>query len=148
MTAISVAFDRTTLSLSTLTVTNTPGGTYWIPSEGTEWPKFARRKTRAPASPYLSGPGVLLAKVADGGTLPLTVYASGATTAALETAKDALQAAVDQWSYTLTLTIDGTARAFIAECSDEEITWGEINPGMVRAKIARGSLVVPLIARS
>lgn len=143
MTSISVAFTRTALTLPTLTVTNTPGGTYWIPEEGTEWPRFGRRKTHAPPSPYVAG-RVLLARVTDVGTLSLTVYASAATTSALEDAKAALQAAVDQWTYTLTLTVDGDAQAFTAECCDDEITWGEVDSGMVRAFIARGSVVIPL----
>lgn len=139
---ISVAFDRSSLTLATLTVTEDFTATYWISNE-VEWPRFSRRKTTAPPSPYLNG-RTLLAKVADMGTLPLTVYAQGATTSALETAKTALQTCVDQWTYDLTLTVDGVARAYVAECVDDDISWGPIDAPLVRAHFARGSFVIPL----
>jgi hypothetical protein len=144
MVAISVALDRTALSLSALTITGTPGGDFWLPEDGVEWPRFPRRKTRAPASSYLSGPGALLARVTDLGTLPLPVYVGGDTHAEVETNKAVLQAAVDQWSYELTLTVEGVGYVFTAECVDDEIAWGEIDSGMVRARICRGTVAIPL----
>jgi hypothetical protein len=144
MVAISVTFDRTVLSLADLTITGTPGGDFWLPEDGVEWPRFPRRKDRAPASRYLSGPGALLGRVADLGTFPLPVYVGGDTSAEVETNKAIIQAAVDQWSYELTLTVDGAAQVFTAECVDDEIAWGEIDSGMVRAHICRGSVAIPL----
>lgn len=143
MTAVlSVGIDRTSLTLSALTITEDFSQTYWI--AGVEWPKFPRRKQRSGPSPYINGPGTLLANVRDLGVLPLTIHAQAATSSALETAKTALQAAVDQWTYTLTLTVDSGAHAYTAECADDDIAWGEIDSGMVRAFVARGSLVIPL----
>ena len=142
MVAMSVVFDRTALTLGDLTISNTPGGDYWLP-EGVEWPRFGRRKEFAPPSPYLSG-RTLLARVSDVGLLPLTIYVGGSTTSEVETQKAALQAAVDQWSYDLTLTVDGVSADFTAECADDDITWGAIDSGMVRAHICRGSLTIPL----
>lgn len=141
--AYSVAFDRTALTLTTLTIANTPSGSFWLPEDGTEWPRFGRRKEYAPPSRYLAG-RTLLASVSDVGTLPLTVYAKAATTTALETLKAELQTAVDQWSYTLTLTVDGAAATYTAECVDDDIAWGELDSGKVRAHFARGSVAIPL----
>jgi hypothetical protein len=144
MVDISVVFDRAALSLADLTITGEHGGDLWLPGDGIEWPRFPRRKDRAPASRYLSGPGALLGRVADLGTFPLTVYAGGDTSAEVETNKAIIQAAVDQWSYELTLTVDGAAQTYTAECVDDEIAWGDIDPGMVRARICRGTVAIPL----
>jgi hypothetical protein len=140
---LSVSFDRTALSLSALTITETPGGSYWLPEQGAEWPRFSRRKEYAPAVRYLGG-RTLLARVADVGTLPLTVYARAASGSALDTLKAALQTAVDQWMYDLTLTIDGVAVTYTAECVDDDIAWGEVDSGMVKAHLARGTVAIPL----
>jgi hypothetical protein len=145
---ISVAFDRTSLSLSALTIGTSPADDFWLPGDGISWPHFGRRKDRAPASRYMDGPGALLARVADVGTFPLAFYATGDTTADVETNMAALHAAVDQWTYDLTLTVDGAAQTFAAECADDEIAWGDIDSGMVRARIVRGSVVVPLLGVS
>src|SRR5690349_25051354 len=128
---ISVAFDRTSLSLSTLTIGTSPTDDFWLPEDGISWPHFGRRKDRAPASRYIAGPGALLARVADQGTFPLSFYATGDTTAEVETNMAALQAAVDQWTYDLTLPVDGAAQSFTAGCADEEIAWGDIGSGVV-----------------
>jgi len=141
---ISVAFDRTALTLPTLTITSTPGGDFWIPEDGTEWPRFPRRKERAPAVRYIAGPGALLARVSDLGTFPLTVYAAGDTDGEVWDNREALQAAVDQWMYDLTLTVGSASRAYTAECVDDEIAWGEIDSGMVRRRICRGTVSIPL----
>lgn len=145
MTTFSVTFDRTSLSLGDL-VAGAPSSSsdYWLPSAGISWPKFSRRKTRAPAPPHIAGDGALLARVAGMGLFPLTVYATGDTTAEVETAKAALQAAVDQWTYDLTLEVDGVSQSFTAECVEDEIDWGEIDSGMVRAHICRGTVNIPL----
>jgi hypothetical protein len=141
---IAVTFSRTSLTLLDLLADSTPTGDYVIPEDGTSWPKFGRRKERAPAVRYLSGPGTLLARVSDLGTLPLTVYVQGDSDTEVETNKAALQAAVDQWSYGLTLAVGTASRSFTAECVDDDIDWGEIDSGMVRARICRGSVSIPL----
>lgn len=140
---LSVAFSRSGLSLTTLTISDTPGSSFWLPESGSDWPRFGRRKEYAPNSRYLSG-RTLLARASDIGTLPLTVYAKAATGTALEALKAELQQAVDQWTYSLTLTVDGAAATYTAECVDDDIAWGELDSGMVRAHIARGTFAVPL----
>lgn len=138
----SVSFDRTALSLSALTITETRGS-FWIPEDGSDWPRFGRRKEYAPNVRYLGG-RTLLARVSDVGTLPLTVYATAASGSALDALKAQLQAAVDQWAYDLTLTIDGVAATYTAECVDDDVAWGAIDSGMVKAHVARGTFAVPL----
>ena len=144
----SASFDRTALSLPALTITETPGvGSFWFPEDGNEWPRFSRRKEYAPNVRYLGG-RTLLARVSDVGTLPLNVYAQASTGSALDALKAALQATVDQWTYDLTLTVDGVSATYTAECVDDDIAWGEITAGMVKAHMVRGSFAVPLYPAS
>lgn len=146
MVALTVTLDRTSLTLGDLTIGAwSTSATFWVPEDGTNWPRFGRRKTRAPASPYLDGPGALLARVLDAGTFPFAFYAGGDTDAELEASMAEVQTAVDQWTYDLTLAVASGSRSFTAECVDEAIDWGEIDSGMVRARIVRGSVVIPLL---
>lgn len=142
---LSVTIDRTSLGTSALTLLDFPSGTssIWIPKDGIEWPRFGRRKEYAPNVRYLSG-RTLLARVSDIGTLPLTVHAEAASSAALDALKAQLQAAVDQWMYDLTLTVDGVAATYTAECVDDDIAWGDINSQQVGAHLALGTFAVPL----
>ncbi len=145
MTTLSVTLDRTTLSLADLVAgSQFSGASAWLPEGGIAFPKFARRKTRAPASSVLDGDGALLARVAGMGVLPLSVYLGADTDSELWDLREEWQAAVDQWTYDLTLTVASASRTFTAECVDDEIDWGEIDSGMVRARICRGMVAIPL----
>lgn len=78
------------------------------------------------------------------GVFPLAIYAGGDTDEEVWANCEALQAAVDQWTYDLTLDVGEATRTFTAECVDDEIDWGDIDSGMVRARICRGSVTIPL----
>lgn len=141
---ISLTFDRTSLSLSPLVVTDNPfGTTLYLPEDGLVRPAFGTRYTRTPVSAYESGNGDLLAAVREATDLPVTVYAHADTTAALEAAKAELEASVAQWSYDLTLTVDGAVRTYSAEIL-LDVPWGPVDSGMVRAHMARASFSIPL----
>ena len=141
---ISLSFDRTSLSLSPLVITNNPHGTtLHLPEEGLVWPSFGTRYTRTPSSAYESGNGDLLAAVREATELPLTVYAQGDSGAATEAACAELEAAVAQWSYELTLTVDSVAHVYTAELV-LDVPWGPVDSGMVAAHMARTSFSIPL----
>ena len=60
----------------------------------------------------------------------------------MEANKALLEAALSQWAYTITTTVDGVATAYNAEpCIP---TWGPVEAGMVRARLARASVSVPV----
>lgn len=139
---ISLSFSRTSLSLEPLVVTGSPSGSLFIPGDGLTWPSFETRRTYAPDSAYASG-RTLLAAVRGAGDMPVTIYARGTTTTELETAKAVLAAAVAQWSYTLTLTVDSVAHAFNAEVV-LDLPWGPVDEGMVSAHMARTSFSIPV----
>lgn len=140
---ISVSFDRTSLSLGPLVITNDPfsGGLY-LPEDGAVWPVFETRRTYAPDSAYEAG-RTLLAAVRGAAELPLTVYAHGSSGAAVAAAKAELEAALAQWSYDLTLTVDSVPYVYNAEVV-LGVPWGPIDSGMVAAHLARTSFTIPL----
>ena len=144
MIDLSISIDRTSLGTTPLVITNNPHGTsLHLPEDAATWPVFDTRKTRGPASAYVKGPGALLAAVRDAAAMPVTIYAHADTAAALNTAKAELEAAVAQWSYGLTLTVDSVAHAYTAEIL-LDLPWGSVDSGMVRAHMASASFTIPL----
>ena len=106
------------------------------------WPAFTMRRTNAPASETVAGEQ-LIAAVANEGTLGLGVCAHGADTAAVEAAKAEFTAAATQFSYVLTLRVNGvTIGAYNAK--PEFPNWGALDSGAVRAHINNGTITIPI----
>lgn len=142
---ISVSIDRSGMagSPAPLVITDYPGASgLYLPEDGAVWPVFETRRTYAPDSAYEAG-RTLLAAVQGAAELPLTVYAKGADGAAVAAAKAELEAALAQWSYDLTLTVDSVACVYHAEVI-YGVPWGPIDSGMVAAHLARTSFSIPL----
>lgn len=138
----SLTFDRTTLSLTPLVIgLYSPTATYFLAGDGVFRPDFTVRRTYAADSNYIPGKRLLTA-VADAGTLPVVIYLQADTTADLETARGALNDAATQWSYDVTLTIDGVARTYQAD--PEFPQWGQVTHGEMRAFMARASIQIPV----
>ena len=114
MTALAtVSIDRTSLSLSALVIDSEGFGTYYIDKAGLGRPGRTPRETLAAASPFVHG-NLRTAVVWDEATLPLTVRVQSDSSADLATAVGALEAALSQFVYTVTVTVDGVARAWTA----------------------------------
>lgn len=138
----SVTFSRTSLSLPDLVIGGDPNASnFHLPEDGADRPNMLMRRTYAPDSAYVGG-RQMLAAVRDAGSIPLVIYVHATTAALLETAKDELEAATSQWTYDLTLTVNGQARTWAAD--PELPTWGALDSGMVKAHLARASIVIPL----
>lgn len=142
---LSVTISRSLLSLSDLTIDGNPNeGSLFLAEEGNEEPTFAMRRNYAPESPFIPG-RVLLAAVRDSGSMPLRVYAQGNSAVEVRTAMDELEDALEQFTYTLTLTVDGVSRSWAA---DPEIPqWGELDSGLVTAYMRIATVAVPLQRR-
>lgn len=138
---ISLALTRTALSLSPLTITEDFSTGLWIAEEGFGRPSFAWRKEHAPESMVFPGQA-LLAAVRDQSAIPVGIYARGTTTALLDAKMAELEAALGQFVYTATLTIDGVAKSFEAECTAP--VWGGIDSGEVHAFLCRAAVVIPV----
>ena len=96
-----------------LVITNDPTGDLWLTEDVLE-PGFEFRYEYAPSSPHMPGQQ-LLAAVLEQSTLPAVIYARGTSTANLRAIKDELTAAVSQFAYDVTLTVDGDAQTFAAD---------------------------------
>lgn len=139
----TVTVTRTGLSLADLVITNNPvGATYWLPEEGLEEPDQEYRRTYMPDHPDIHGKE-LLSAVLEHTNLPLQVYATAATAADLRAAKVALMDAFGQFSYSVTVDVDGESWGMFS-ADPAGIRWGAVDSGMVRAHLARASLVVPV----
>lgn len=142
MTA-TLTLDRSGLSLEDLVIPGTAptGAGLFLRSGGLSEPTFDVRTTYAPDSAYVSG-SVLLAAVLTASTLPVSVVAQAATSEALAALRAELSAAVFQFAYTVTLTVDGVATAWDAgPCWP---AWGELTSPMVDARLSVASLVIPV----
>lgn len=141
---ISVTISRTDLALADLTFSGDPAGDFHVPEDGVRWPRVAMRKIYAPESEFIAG-RVKLAQVEGVADYPVTLYVHGDTTADVFTNMDALEAAVCQFEFDLTITIDGQSRTYRAEGDFPD--WGEVDSGMVRAHLAKGTVVFNLLRR-
>lgn len=139
---LSLTLTRTSLSLADLVIDSDPfSGSFHLPEDGIEWPRFDTRRTYAPPSEFVAG-RVLLSAVPDVGAMTTTIYARGTDAATLKAAKAELEAAVSQFSYTLTLTENGQSWTWTAQ--PELPSWGQVDTGMVRAFMAKATVVIPL----
>lgn len=140
MTMIEVTFAQEGVDL---VVTGTPpvGDGLWLPEDAIGPIERELRRTYAPDSAYIGGK-FLLAAVEEASAVQLTIYARASTSAALQVLRDQVEVAASQWSYVLTINVDGVARTYNAEISLP--AWSAFDSGMVAARIDRCSLVIPV----
>lgn len=113
MTA-SVSIDRTSLSLPALVIVSAdtnPTATYVLTASGLGRPAITWRETKMPDSPNIAG-SELLNAVKEQASLPLEVLVQSDTAANLDAAVQALADAVWQFSYDVTVTIDGVVKVW------------------------------------
>jgi hypothetical protein len=140
VSTLSLTLDRTSLSLSDLVIAGTaPSAGLWI--ELADNPDFLFRYTYAPDSAYVPGKQ-LLAAVLDQATLPVTVHGQAASANDLSALRDELSAALAQFSYPVTLTLDGISTTWSADCSTA--AFGSIDSGQQQALIFSANLVIPV----
>lgn len=106
-----VSIDRTSLSLSPLTIGLDGSGTYSLTQVGLGRPAITPRATYFPDSRDVDG-SKLQAVVREQSSLPLEVLVQGVSAAALDTAINDLDAAVWQFTYDTTVTIGGVAKVW------------------------------------
>jgi hypothetical protein len=136
---LSLTIDRTALTLADLVIGNDPTAGLWLPEDGFTRPAKAWRRTTV-TSPFAHG-SVTTQATLEQASINVTVYAQAATTAALRTLQDELEAALYQWIYSATITEDGQALTY--ECDAADIGWGEFDSGMTRAHLARATVTIP-----
>ena len=139
--SVSLTISRTSLSLADLVIDQDSTQPFWLPEDGLEEPDNDWRINYMPDHPDVHGKEKLSA-VLEHSAIPAVVYTKAADVATLAAQKAALAAALGQWSYTVTLNLNGATYAYSADpCGPR---WGAVDSGMVRAKIAKASVVIPV----
>lgn len=111
MVTASVSIDRTSLSLSPLVIDTAAASTYRLGDGGLSRPVMTPRETKAPESRYYAG-SELLAVTREQTALHLGVIIQAASSAALNTAVQALDDALWQFAYDVTVTVDGVVKVW------------------------------------
>lgn len=106
-----VSIDRSSLSLAALTIDDTTAAPYMLMVDGLGRPAITWRLTSMPDSADAHGTEYIAA-VKEQSSLPLRVMVRAGTSAALNTAVTDLEDALSQFSYTVTVTVDGVAKTW------------------------------------
>jgi hypothetical protein len=138
---LAITIDRTSLELDPLVIRNArQADDRWsVLDRGFALPTFPVRYSYAPDSDYLEGKE-LLGAVRDQGTMPAVLMAYGDSIADLFAAKDELEAALLQSTYTVKATLDGVD---VGPWDAFPITpsWGDdLDPGLAEQFNATTSL--------
>lgn len=107
----SVALDRSSLSLSDLVIDDDTTATYVLLKDGLGRPGITWRLGAMPDSADVHGTEYVSA-VKEQTSLPLRVMVQAASSAALDVAVTALEDALSQFTYPVTVDVDGVARVW------------------------------------
>lgn len=112
----------------------------WLPEDGLGRPDKGWRRSYADEGLYHGN--LLVAATLEQATLPIKVYCHAATTAALEAFQEELEDAVSQFTYTATVTIDGSAKVW--NCDPADVVWGGVDSGEVRGHLVQAAVTIPV----
>lgn len=135
-----VAINRDSLGLGELVIGTEPNTDYWLPEDGIGAPGYQHRRSYASAA-YVHG-DLQTTAVLEQSSLPLSIYIGGSTTAQLRNRTEALVAALRQFYFTVTVTVDDYAETWACDCAD--IGAASYVPGEVVAHIARREVTIPV----
>lgn len=140
MSVASISIDRTSLTLSALVVAD-DGTTYRPTPDGIGRPGISWRLTAMPDSADSHGTEYVAA-VKEQSSMPLQVKVYADSSAALDAACDALEEALSQFAYTMTVTVDGVAKTWT--CAPASWQVSNFDSGEVAAHIATYAITVPV----
>lgn len=118
----TVVIDRSGLSLSNLVIDTEGFGTYAVDKAGLGRVGRTPRETFATDSPFVSG-RLRTAVVWDESSLPLVVRVQAGSAADLNTAIGALEDALSQFVYPVTVTVNGITKVYTAYPA----TWNSVD---------------------
>lgn len=137
----SITITRTALSLADLVINDT-SATYRLTPDGLGDPGMTWRLTSMPDSADVHGTEYIAA-VLEQSSLPLKVLVMGADAAAVRTARNALTAALSQFDYSITVTVDGQAQTW--DCSPASWSLADgVQYAMVAARLEVMTITVPV----
>ena len=142
MSIATVSIDRSSLpgTLSPLLVTD-DDATYRLTLDGLGEPGYTWRERLMPDSADVHG-SELVAAVLERTSLPLEVIVMASSSAALKTAMTALRDAVWQFSYPVTVTVDGQSETW-AGCGPA--AWALSNSKVDHSHVAQFFRVVTIV---
>jgi hypothetical protein len=141
VSTVSVSIDRSSLSLAALVATD-DGATYQIQQDGISRPAITWRKLAAPDSADVHGTEYIAA-VKEQTSIPLNVIVKSASTSALQMAIDDIEAAISQFSYSVTVTVDGAAKTWAASPAAWSFST-PITPGQVAQFFTLMTITIPV----
>lgn len=142
MSTATVSIDRSALSLSPLVIAD-DGATYRLTERGLGRPGVTWRMGAMPDSADVHGTEYISA-AKEQSSLPLEVAVTASTTSALSAAVVALEAAVSQFSYDVTVTVDGVGRTWSCGPASYASANGAFDAGMVAAHFDVLSITIPV----
>lgn len=141
---VTVTIDRSGLSLSDLVIDSSLTATYTLAEGGLGRIGIAQRETFADDSAWVDG-RMRVAVVKEESALPLVVRVQASTSSALDTAVVALETALCQFTYTVTMVVDGVSKVWTAyPAAIGGADDGLIHPWQVEAHYADLSIRIPL----
>lgn len=116
------------------------GTTYQLAEDGLGRPARSWRVSKAPDSPDIHGSEAIGAALEES-ELPVRLIVKAASTSALNTALDALELALSQFAYDVTVTIDGQARVWSCGPADSQAS---LDSGQASAHLSNVSVAFPV----
>lgn len=138
----TVSIDRSSLSLSALTISSNSTGTYTLTENGLGRPAITARTHYASESPYFHG-STHVAVTKDQSALPLEVLVQAASSTALDTAINALDAALWQFTYDVTVTVDGVAKVWSCSPASWSIAESLVSHGRAVQYVELLTITIP-----
>lgn len=143
MISASVSIDRSSLSLAALTISGDGSGTYSLTRDGLGRPAITARSTYAEDSSDVAG-SLLTQAVKEMSSLPLEVLVQAATSADLDAAISALDAALWQFSYQVTVTVDGVAKVYNCGPAAWAPSSGKVDHGLAAQFVDVLTVTIPV----
>lgn len=143
MTSAEISIDRTSLGLGPLVIAGDGSAPYSLTVRGLGRPVVTVRYTFADESPHLES-SLLTQAVKEQTALPLEVLVQADSAAALEAAIAELDAAVWQFSYETTRTVDGVATTYQSKPTVSQVVDGVTLYAHVGEFFEVVSVVIPI----
>lgn len=142
MATATLTIDRTGLALADLVFDGSDAGTTNVLVDLSEPPLSARTSYAAP-SRWVDG-SFPASSAWEHTNLAATVRLEGASAAALEALKLAVRAAIAQFSYEVTTTVNGVARTYVADRGSMVLASGDLAYENLRRDVEIYRLVIPV----
>ena len=140
-----VTIHRTALALSPLNIYESCGETdnnaFWLTMNGLARPNFGIRLQHVPDSAWVSGRKLLIAEP-EPTSLTLDFIISGSSHGDLSAKMSELEQATEQFSYTVSLDIDGQTKTWDADSTLPQ--WGKVEYLLQYLMKVRGHLEIPI----